>query len=1010
MGAIRGKTHPARPAGNVEQLLESYYSQLLKWGAVLTRGDVGMTGEIVHDLCLHLTLSQPDLSQVANLDGYLYTCLKNIYVSGLARSARDVVQCVGTADFDCIQFALDTISPDEHLQRQNDLRRICSFAVWRKESSKSASYLILLFFFGYCRREVAQIARLPIAAIYNKLKVARTEIKAHLVESATLRILSHNEPPSPALRVSIVPIAELVDELQALILTAKSSDCLPEEALLADYRSATLKPISCGLLAHIVSCVRCLSLIDRHFKWPTLDDREPPVGPDSIDTGIGSGKGLSFEQMMLSVRERGRRIYEHRPQTLSIAVDGKIAACHDVQSQQSTLSARLERPENAQFIEVFTEQRIRLALLTIDDIPPEGAGLRSQRVALSDERWLELDLHFDGLGLQSTVTYFDRALAPSPLADSADENAAPEPVSLAPESSIRSAAVASRAMDSLLVRVLAIVRTSIRTPRFAWAFTLTAVLCAAGLLVSRLTRSPLQAQQLLSRSAEIESSTLLGHAEHRILRIDEFDATGHITEEATIDLWKDGGGRAMRKLYNSRHQLIAALWQNQDGKSGSYAADDERTLSGADREMAASDVWKLDVSAESFREFAGQRVEARKAGAGYELASLAPMSDRLQLVSAVLVLDGRLHAIGETLRFSRGSRIQEVRWNETTDEVRPSSSVPRSVFDPTDIGTGRANDREPSKGTNRSRLQGTLPEVRVIRLQIAVLHALFELGADAGEPIQVTRTPDGHIRISGTVASTARDQQIRASIDSLPDRELVDFKLATSDGVRTQAPATRGAGSVPTNVYDFAQSNAPMEPLLNSYFARKGWSGDRVNAAVTNFSREALEHAQRALQHAYALERLGESFTPGELQFSGTESQRQWAEMASHHAAALKNELGSLHDQLVPLVSRSEPSQPLVTTSISISSPAEFSLAASRLLRQVQTMYGRIGGAFASGNGPKEADATSVLLDAEQSIPLNSASQVNAFAARLTESEKSDSSKPLLNHSNAAPRSNESNR
>ncbi len=48
---------------SIDQLLASRYSQLLHWGVVLTRGDKGKAEEIVQELCLYFTLTQPDLSQ-----------------------------------------------------------------------------------------------------------------------------------------------------------------------------------------------------------------------------------------------------------------------------------------------------------------------------------------------------------------------------------------------------------------------------------------------------------------------------------------------------------------------------------------------------------------------------------------------------------------------------------------------------------------------------------------------------------------------------------------------------------------------------------------------------------------------------------------------------------------------------------------------------------------------------------------------------------------------------------
>jgi DNA-directed RNA polymerase specialized sigma24 family protein len=73
-------TEPVQP----DQLLSSHYRQLLKWAMVLTRGDTGKAEEIVQEFCLYITLTKPDLSKVANLDGYLYTCLRHIYLSTVA--------------------------------------------------------------------------------------------------------------------------------------------------------------------------------------------------------------------------------------------------------------------------------------------------------------------------------------------------------------------------------------------------------------------------------------------------------------------------------------------------------------------------------------------------------------------------------------------------------------------------------------------------------------------------------------------------------------------------------------------------------------------------------------------------------------------------------------------------------------------------------------------------------------------------------------------------------------
>lgn len=84
--------------GDIEQLLKAQNSQLLAWGKNLTRGDVGEAQNIVQELCLYFLLKRPDLSDVENVDGYLYTCLRHISLSSLARATRETTHFVSVAD------------------------------------------------------------------------------------------------------------------------------------------------------------------------------------------------------------------------------------------------------------------------------------------------------------------------------------------------------------------------------------------------------------------------------------------------------------------------------------------------------------------------------------------------------------------------------------------------------------------------------------------------------------------------------------------------------------------------------------------------------------------------------------------------------------------------------------------------------------------------------------------------------------------------------------------------
>ncbi len=495
------KREPAEMAP-ADQLLAVRYPQLMQWAKVLTRGDLGKAEEVVQEFCLYITLVKPDLSDVANLDGYLYTCLRHIYLSSLTRASREALHLVSIEEFDSFAFAVSAQPSGDPLQKQNDLRRICSYAVWRKESSKSASYFILHFFHGYGRSEIAELAQLPIAAIYNKLKTARGEVRSYLEEPGKLRVIDRATPPAPTLSWSVLSSAQLFKELRNTILRARHTPCLAEEELSAQYRGPVSKPISCALLAHIVSCERCLSLLDGNFRRPTLKDREPlDVFGFSPDAGgdVPAKTDARFDQMQRSVRRKWTRIHDHRPSTLSIALDGQIIANHDVRSEHNRLSARFEQPEKAQFVEVFSEQNVRLALLPLGESPPDGPPLRTQRVALSDERWLELTLTFDGLGVQSEVAYFDPALAAFtaeeedpelPLIADRARHARPEEPGLA---------------QRMLAAFLRPLRAIVPSSAMAWSLVLLLLVGGAGYLAYRHTYAPVNAVAILNESMRLHN-------------------------------------------------------------------------------------------------------------------------------------------------------------------------------------------------------------------------------------------------------------------------------------------------------------------------------------------------------------------------------------------------------------------------------------------------------------------------------------------------------------------------
>ncbi|WP_157467548.1 hypothetical protein [Edaphobacter aggregans] len=889
---------------------------------------------------------------------------------------------MSVADFDSFDFAITSMRSGDPLERQNDLRRICNFSIWRKERSKSASYFILHFFHGYSRQETAELARLPISAIYNKLKSARLEIRSHLEESGKLRIVSRETPPAAPRSWALLSAPDLFKELRDAILGARLRACLPEQELLAYYNTRQSDPVPCPLLSHIVSCERCLDLIDHHFQRPGLADREAldstGFGGDipSVSAPTGTPEIHAFELL----KRRWKQVYEHRPNTLSIAHNGKIIASHDVVSSRNTLSARIVDPGRDQFIEVFSEQDVRLALVSIDDMPPDGPARLEQRIPLSDSRWLELLVTFDGLGLHSQVTYYDEALAwDSAFATDEDDV---EPLSAVAIPEAVAAVPPRKSRLDVFGQIGRVLQALTPTPVLAWALTLLLFFGAASYLLLHRQSRPLDATAILDRSIKVETVASRGTTEHQLLRVEEITANGEKKQRGTIELRKDGdGSRYIRRLYDTRHHLVAAQWHN---KSGTHSHVEERQNRSNDQnELMASDIWRQELSAVEFRRLGGEESFVATEN-GYELTTVLPAKERPRLVSAILVLDKNFRPLQQTFEVRGNKRTLRLRLTQVSLERTASTSVPDSEFDLTDP-TSRSQASLLSPSGSQFAAMRDRSGAKVAELHIAALYQLYELGADVGQPIELTRTSDGRLRVSGSVEVPTLRQQVVRRLKELENSELLDLQLNESANASTRHPNQAQSGD--TLVYEIGETKPLIEPLLRAYLLSRNTAEEKMGPAMEQYSRHVLLLSQHALQDAYALHRLGDVFATSDMSSLDLASRRRWTEMVGRHSTDLNGELRGLADQLAlihPEFNNSPSSQ-----ESPIEDGGQFLQVADSLLARMQEVNRVLGGLFTSNaTATNPATPRSLLEGGLKAMPLRQAGEIERFASKLRASEK----------------------
>ncbi|HEY2976291.1 MAG TPA: RNA polymerase sigma factor, partial [Pyrinomonadaceae bacterium] len=209
-----------------EELFIEHYDRLMGWSLRLTEHDRDLAEDLLHDAFIHFTtLTQPDLKTIRNLDGYFYVMLRNLHVSQERRSSRARFQQLSIVEYESAATGLRTIDSRDVIRVQDELRRICYYACYRKEKAKLASVLILRFFHGYYPSEIAQILRSPRAAIDKWLQLARAEAKLALSDAEVLRF--KDEVPA----VEFIPgsfarsIEDLLKELRQTIFGARRGDC-----------------------------------------------------------------------------------------------------------------------------------------------------------------------------------------------------------------------------------------------------------------------------------------------------------------------------------------------------------------------------------------------------------------------------------------------------------------------------------------------------------------------------------------------------------------------------------------------------------------------------------------------------------------------------------------------------------------------------------------------------------------------------------------------------------------
>jgi len=921
----------AKKTARHEALFLERYRELMDWSLKVTGNDQNKADDLVHDAYIQWTLVRPDLDSIHNLDGYLYGMLRNMYAAELRRSLRNPTTDLSVIEYDSARLSLLRASDELHVAyMQDQLRKVCDYACKRKETSKAGSLLLLRFFHGYYPSEAALIAGITRVAVDSWLRLARAEAKLYLEKPEALKFFKENRNGRQLRDSSNTNATDFLDEISDRIFHSCQNRCLGNKKLRAFYSSAVPERLNCESLAHIASCETCLEKASKILQLPPKTDRYPPdrLGRDPRpgEKSLGKKNGRRAQgpqRLRLNIED----VIEHRPKELHVAVNGFTVGTHKITSDSIEHSLKLSLPEQIGFIEILSEQGIRLLSLFVEP-PPDGPIERSALVELCDDRTLSVNLSFIEPWPELELTYSDPHFA----------EVAGDPEHIKEDREVRVSSVESLNHEHSVLSLRKLISSKLKVDwlgrRFWLRPSVVSALFALLLAVAFVSihRTPLAvAAELLQSATAVEQATYIRPNEiaHRQIAFEQRRVPdGALVAQQTIEVWRDGTkGYSARRLYDHSGALVAGAWRrDQNAQEEIFYKQGAKLKLPASSQNAAQLVltdhaWLVDLSAANFSslvrdmESGGVKTKANQ----YILEYRRTPNDGQGLLQATLILDRtNLRATGEALLIAQGNEKVALTFTESSFERKPAINVDQKIFEPdaqllglttASIGPVVVGNLKPPSSNSLSLPRGP---AELTALEVDILYLLDQVNANSGEQVEIRRLATGELLVQALVETDPRKEEILKALTPVAGNPMVQTEVLTVEEAlkrqsgSSKAPATLDRVVFATDrilVYEEVRRHLEHEMQLRAA-KNSQISAVDLDSEVQRFSSRMINASQQALLHAFALKHLVERFSADDLSSLDEGSRNKWYGMIRAHAGAfrestrvLRRDLGSLFPQ-----------------------------------------------------------------------------------------------------------------
>jgi hypothetical protein len=827
-----------------------------------------------------------------------------------------------------------------------------------------------------------------------------------LKDPQALKYIQHSPVANSISKSSVCSTDRLLVELRAAIFDSCEGECLSPESIRSLYVENLIHAADNSILSHIVSCPVCLDEVNARLGLPRLADRHPAdtLGPNNDwrdgtrgprnPSGRGSAvpsrrRGRSGDAkisgpFLMQCRRRATELFEHYPRELCVSVNGHVLGSQSVSSQISRLRVDVSIAEDLDFVEVLSDERVRLLVMPIQP-PPDGEPVQRQLVRLSEGRCLEVIFHYGHPWPMVEVVYEEPDFVPEAEPSVFEERYEQEVV-------VRD--------ESPFARALNWFRSFWLRPGFAAA--VVSIILIGILLTFRLDDAPtVTAANLLERASAAESVPLAPNvALHRVVELEQRRRSdGAVINKNRIETWRDQArDLSVRRVYDDKGQLTASVWTG--GKSAGASngtplrrvyrrGSGQRIETGAqdpEKAIRAAELWQFDPSAIVYLALVnGPRTPRVEETADAYVISYDASERRSDgLLRAVLTLrKSDLHAVEQELTINDGRETYDYRFVETVFDRPPLRLVSPEVFEPDSELVSKAHatsrlDKRESLSTATGPTAAATAE-----LEVNVAYALDQFRTRFGDQLSLTKTPAGLLEVRGLVDDEeTRRQVLRALSVVVDDRAAIRIHIDTAAELlaRKRPPS----GRVVIREFTGTDQSIPLHAELSRYFSTHegaGQSDEYREQLVRDFAAKVISSSRRAVGHSLELKQLGSRFSAAQLDQVSPSARAKWTSLVRNHAEALRRELSTLDGELQRTVFVND-DRAAQAGAAGISNNSSLLTAIDRLHKLVLAVDQAVRSSFAASSEVSESDGVkSVRFRSELSASMRLAGEIRQVVA-----------------------------